>query len=308
MACPVCNTPIPTKDATTCATCNWYFPLKDTPHIQLELSIAKQQIQMVNSFQQVFQHMQIQSKMLEKMSFRLDGMENEIATIKEKSINQASDALKVSDTYLYPELEPIMKAEDFDTIEKRAEWWNGLEEQWQKAFRQAVLQKSQYHEPNDEDYQFILDSEILRLVGPRGMHPSIDFELTNLSGLKHLTKLTILVASQNTLTNLEGIEHLENLESLFVNSNKLTSIKEVHYLPQLKKLYCNANQITEIQPIQKLLVLDTLYCCYNQLVNFEGITATHAEKLKDFVCLPNDKITPKEIQKIENIGIFCKKG
>ena len=81
MACPVCNTPIPTKDATTCATCNWYFPLKDTPHFELELSRAKQQFQMVNSFQQVFQHMQIQSKMLEKMSFRLDGMENEIATI-----------------------------------------------------------------------------------------------------------------------------------------------------------------------------------------------------------------------------------
>ena len=30
MACPVCNTPIPTKDATSCATCNWYFPLKES--------------------------------------------------------------------------------------------------------------------------------------------------------------------------------------------------------------------------------------------------------------------------------------
>jgi hypothetical protein len=201
-----------------------------------------------------------------------------------------------------------MKAEDFDTPEKRAEWWNGLEEQWQKAFMQAVLQKSQYHEPTDKDYQFILDSEIVRFVGPRGMHPSIDFELTNLSGLKHLTKLTIVVASQNTLTNLEGIEHLNQLSSLFVNSNKLTSIKEIYYLPQLTKLYCNANQITNIKSIQNLTNLDTLYCCYNQLVNFEGITEVHAEHLKEFVALPNNKIKPTEIQRIENIGIFCKKG
>jgi len=308
MNCPVCNTP-KIAEAVHCGTCNWYFPLKDTEHYNFELSKARQNYQMVNSFNQMFQHMQVQSKMLEKMSFRLDGMENEITAIKEKGIEQLGIGHLQGVRYLnYPELEPIMKAEDFDTAEKRKTWWEGLEEQWQKAFKMAVLQKSMYHEPNDKDYQFILDSQVLRLTGPRAMNPSIDFELTNLSGLKHLTKLTLLVVSQNALTSLKNIEHLENLTSLFVNSNKLTSIKEVHYLKRLTSLYCNANQIKDIQPVNQLENLEVLYCCYNQLENLEGLTEDHKEKLNEFVCLPNEKITPKETRRIEDIGILCKKG
>ena len=150
MACPVCNTPIPTKEATTCATCNWYFPLKDTPHYEVELSRAKQQFQMMNSFGQIFQHMQVQNKMLEKISFRLDGLENEVNNIKENRIVQASKTIK---TYDYPELEPVQKAEDFDTAEKRAAWWNGLEEQWQKAFKDwSAYKKVNTIQPSDEDY------------------------------------------------------------------------------------------------------------------------------------------------------------
>ena len=303
MNCPVCNTPN-TNKSPNCGTCGWYFPLKDSQYFEVELGRAKQQYQMVSSFNQMFQHMQVQSKMLEKISFRLDGLENEVAQIKVNKPNS-----KVSQTtYEYPELPVIAKVEDFDTVEKRAEWWNGLEGQWKSAFKQAVLQKSQYHTPTDEDYQFILDSKVVRLVGLKGMHASIDFELTNLSGLKHLTNLTLLVASQNALTSLKGIEYLENLVSLFVNSNKLTSIKEIHYLPQLTKIYCNTNQITDILPVRLLTNLETLHCCYNQLSSFEGITEAHTKHLKEFVGLPNDKITPKEIQQIENIGIFCRKG
>ena len=304
MVCPVCNTPSPSDNAQNCTTCGWYFPLKDTPQFQLELGRAKQQFQMVNSFNQMFQHMQIQSKMLEKISFRLDGLENEVNVIKE---NRPTRAI-VQQKYEYPALDPIQKCEDFDTPEKRAEWWNGLEDQWKEAFKQGILQKSQYHELNDKDYAYILESPTARFVGPRGMHPNLNFELTNLSGLKHLSRLSILVASHQALTSLSGIEHLNKLTSLFINSNKLTSLKELYYLPQLQKLYCNVNQIVDLQPIEKLTNLETIYCCYNQLESLEGITAEHVGKLIEFVVLPNDRLKPNDIKEVEELGIFCKKG
>ena len=303
MSCPVCNTENELI-VQHCKTCAWYFPLKDTPHFAIELSRAKQQFQMVNSFNQMYQHIQVQSKVLEKMSFRLDGLENELSSLKKKK--PASSVIQQK--YEYPELAPIATAASFDTPEKRKEWWEGLEPQWQTAFNVSDLRQAVDHSPTDKELRYILDAPTLRFVGPRGMHPSMDFELTNLSGVRHLTNLNLLVTSHQAFTDLSGIEHLENLESLFVNSNKLTQIREVHYLKKLKQLYINANQITDIQPVQQLTNLETLYCSYNQLTSLAGITEQHAEKLTTFYCLPNEKLTPTEIKRVEALNIFCKKG
>lgn len=301
--CPVCSTAHETA-VTHCTTCAWYFPLQHTPQYALELSRAKQQFQMVSTFNQVLQGLQVQSKMLEQISFRMDGLEGEVNQLKEKQVAEPPTLLE----YDYPVLAPIKKAADFNRVDKRLVWWNSLEEQWQKAYNQGVLQKANDYQPTDEELDYILTSPTLRLVGPRAMHPNIDFELTNLSGVKHLTDLTLLVVSHNGLTDLAGIEHLENLLGLFVNSNKLTHIKEVHYLPQLTQLYVNVNQLKDIQPVTELTNLTALYCCYNRLIHFGGITAAHADKLTAFTALPNDNIPLDEIKRLEQLGIACKKA
>lgn len=251
--------------------------------------------------------MQIQSKMLEKMSFKLDGLEKEVEQLK-KDRKQGSDNSELSDPYTYPTLPLIQKVADFDTTEKRQQWWQTLEPQWHHAFNIAILQKPKNHLPTDKELTYILTAPVARFVGPKGMHPSIDFELTNLSGIRHLTDLTTLVVSHNALTDLKGIEHLTKLEYLFVNSNKLTNLQPIHYLPQLKTLYCNVNQIADIYPLKNLTNLETLYCCYNQLQTLQGIMPQHVNQLKELVCLPNDKLADKEIMRIEQMGIICKKG
>jgi len=302
--CPVCQTK---NESVTihCKTCSWYFPLAGSPQYALELSRAKQQFQMVNTFNQVLEGLTVQAKMLEKIGFRLDGFENEVTELKkEKPVEKAFTQKK----YTYPVLTPIQKVADFDTVEKRATWWTSLEAQWKKAFNQAVLQKENEYQPSDEEIKFVLETPVLRLVGPKGMHPSIDFELTNLSGVRHLTDLNLLVLSQNALTDLEGIEYLTNLQRLFVNSNKLTHLKEVWYLPQLLELNCNANQIVDLLPIANLTNLESLYCCYNRLNTLDGILKDHTDKLKEFRCLPNDKVTEEEIDRVKAMGIVCQKG
>ncbi|MEM6321330.1 MAG: hypothetical protein AAF960_26970 [Bacteroidota bacterium] len=304
--CPVCAT---TNEATAqhCTTCAWYFPLKNTPQYALELSRAKQQFQMIQSFNQVYQHMQIQSKVLEKMSFRLDGLEADMKKVKEENFIVVNPEL--TEEVDYPELEPIAQAEDFDTPEKRLAWWNDLEEQWQRAFNASFLQKGETTDtPTDEELVDIFSTPTFRVVGPRGMYPSIGFELTNASGVKHLTNLKYLFITHCGLTNLEGTEHLHQVETLYVNSNKLTDISAVHYMTKLYKLFVNANQLTSILPV-KDLALETLYCNYNQLANLHGITKEHQAKLKEFYCLPNDNVQPKEIERIEKgLGIKCSKA
>jgi len=301
--CPVCQTKNELA-VSNCKTCAWYFLLAETPQFELELSRAKQQFQMGNTFHQVLNEMKMQSKMLEKISCRLDGLENEVEQIKENKPVETS----INKKYKYPKLAPIQKVADFDTTEKRTSWWKTLETQWKKAFNQVILRKEKNYTPSDEEIKYVLETPTLRLVGPSGMHPSIDFELTNLSGIRHLTDLTLLVLSQNALTNLEGIEHLKQLKTLFVNNNKLTHLKEVGYLPQLKQLYCNANQIVDILPIANLSKLTVLNCVYNCLNTLEGILPNHANTMKDFYCLPNDNIIQEEVFRVETMGIACKKG
>lgn len=302
-SCPVCTSKNETE-VQNCATCGWYFPLKDSPHFAIELSRAKQQFQMISTFNQVLGGMQSQAKMLEKVSFRLDGLEGEMNHLKE---NKPVDTLLIQ-KYEYPVLKPIEKVADFNTKEKRQSWWYALEEQWKKAFNQAVLRKDDDYQPTDEELNYLLESPTIRMVGPRGMHPSIDFELTNLSGLKHLSELTLLVASHNALADLQGIEHLAKLECLFVNANKLTNLKEVFYLPLLKNLYCNVNQITDLHPIAFRKNLEVLNCQYNRLQNLEGLDMEHSSKLQEFVVLPNENLSEEELERVESHGIKCRKG
>lgn len=300
--CPVCSTK--NEDwSGRCKVCSWYLPMKDHPSYELELSRAKQQFQMVDTFNQVLTNMQIQNKMLEKISFRMDGLEGEVNQLKE----QRPATPSITQKYEYPPLPSILTTKDFDSAAKRKEWWKQLEDQWKKAFNVGVLQKNKDHQPNEEELTFILTSPVLRLVGPRGLHANLDFELTNLSGIRHLTNLTLLVCSHHAFSSLAGIEHLSQLQDLFVQSNKITHLKEVYYLPQLKKLYVNVNQITDLHPLEKLTNLEVLYCNYNQLSSLEGITPEHVE-LKEFYCLPNDKVKLTEIKRVEALEIKCRKG
>lgn len=306
--CPVCNTK---NEAIVqhCKTCAWYFPLKGTPQFAIELSRAKQQFQMVQSFNQVYQHMQIQSKVLEKMSYRLDGMEADMQKVKDKNFLIVNPEAGIEEAP-YPELSPIKSVTQFTTISEKEAWWNKLEEQWKKAFNAAFFQKGEITAiPNDSEFTELFNSPTFRTVGPRGMYPNLTFELSNLSGVRQLTNLEFLIVTHGNLTTTEGVEHLSKVKSLFVNSNRLTDIRSVYYLKNLTSLYCNANQVTSILPLKSLTNLETIYCNYNQLQNFYGITPDHKEKLTDFYCLPNDQLDKKEIKRLEEgLEITCKKG
>lgn len=306
--CPVCQTAYQ-KTISNCAICAWHFPQKDSTDYPLMLAKAKQQYHIVTTIAEVAQALKSQQQTLQQMATQIAQLNQTVLDLKNNSGIVQLHRMGPSKTNTVSSLMPVPKAENFDTLEKRQAWWETLEEQWQKAFNEGFLGKEAIAEPpNDADLQSIFESPSLRFVGPQGMYPNLSFELTNLSGLKHLTTLTTLVVTNHAIRNLEGIEHLSKLACLFAQNNQLTTIDAIQHLPQLEQLYCQSNALTSIAVVEGLTQLNTLHCNHNPLEDFRGITAEHAEKLKGFYALPNDKIRPREIRRVEDLGIFCRKG
>lgn len=143
----------------------------------------------------------------------------------------------------------------FDTPEKRMQWWIELEEQWRRAFREAVFFKqiSSKEMPADDMLQHIFELTSLQVCGNmkevahRNNNPDIDFQLTNLSGVKHLTNLTRIECDYNGLiSSLEPLQNLHQLEVFWCDNNSITDLSPIVALPSLKDICCWNNQITDI--------------------------------------------------------------
>jgi Leucine-rich repeat (LRR) protein len=121
-----------------------------------------------------------------------------------------------------------------------------------------------------------------------------------------LTQLEILVVSHHKLSTLKEVENLRGLISLFLFNNEITSLEGVEHLKTLEQLYVHCNKINSLLPLKSLTQLKELYVNFNDLNSFEGITAKHSRNMKTFFCLPNDKITFKDVMQFERkVGIRC---
>ncbi|MEZ5042368.1 MAG: hypothetical protein R2828_20885 [Saprospiraceae bacterium] len=190
------------------------------------------------------------------------------------------------------------------------DWWTSLEPQWKKAFNEAILGNGPIeNRPTEREMQAILDGPALRFAGPGAPFSNMSFELTNLSGLAHFSKLETLVIIFHQLEDLQGIEHLTALQGLFVYNCGLHSLNGIEKLSQLEQLYASANQLTTIEPIRQLTNLKDVQVAYNLITSLEGITSKHTSKMKNFICLPNDDLPDREIIRVENrLGIRCRRG
>ena len=189
-------------------------------------------------------------------------------------------------------------------------WWLALEPQWQEAFNEGFFGKARTTEmPGEAELQNLLHSPAIRLIGPKGPYPNLSFELTNLSGVKQLSRLETLVVGFCQLSSLEALAGLHKLKALFLFGNALESLDGIQPLKNLEQLYANLNRISDIKPIKSLTNLREFYCNYNQLQSLEGLTKAHRKSMKKFVCLPNEELPDSEILKVERqLLIRCQQG
>ncbi len=183
-------------------------------------------------------------------------------------------------------------------------WWQGLEEQWQKAF--CITQFGDLHSPNQEQLIQLYHSKILRLVGPSAAFPNMNFELTNMSGLAALEELEILVLAHHEIQEIEYLENKKSLKSLFLFNNQINSLKGVESLVTLEQLYVQNNKIQSIAEVKDLVSLKELYIHDNEITALDGINDRHENILHVIACRPNTKLSQKEILRIErDFGIRC---
>ena len=187
------------------------------------------------------------------------------------------------------------------------DWWKQLEPQWQEAFKSTILRHS--NEPNPVELDLLYHMHTIRLAGPGAPFPNMQAELTNLSGLQHLSGLAILIVTHHKITTIDILRNLPHLKSLFLPNNSIISLEGIEELTGLEQLYVHCNKISSIKPIWRLINLREFYINDNCISSLDGLTEKHSDKLLKFVCLPNEQLKQKEIIRAEReLGIICRKG
>lgn len=189
------------------------------------------------------------------------------------------------------------------------QWWNALSLDWKQAFNEVILGQSTPHTPDDRTLFTMQHLEAVRFAGPRAPFPNMSFALDNLSGLRDLPDVRIVIVNHHEIRHLHELRQIVQIQSLFVVDNQLTSLAGIETLKDLKELYCSVNEVDSLLPLSALTELHTLYCNNNKLVSLDGIGAQHRTKLRQFVCLPNEGLPDTEVIRMEReIGIRCLKG
>jgi hypothetical protein len=184
-------------------------------------------------------------------------------------------------------------------------WWNGLSQQWKQAFAETCFHHS--HAPTPTELAQLASAPALRFAGPRAPFPNMSFELTDLSGVKALTELEILVVIFHQLETITEVKHLPKLKSLFLYNNRLSNLQGIEDLTDLEQLYVQGNQLESIEPVEKLVNLKEFYINDNNIASLAGLTEEHADKLELFFCKPNANLKQKEILRVErDLGIRCR--
>lgn len=184
-------------------------------------------------------------------------------------------------------------------------WWEQLEPQWQKAFGMPVLMHC--NEPTPAELDMLYNLQTIRLTGPSAPFPNMQFELTNLSGMKDLPNLTVIVITHHKIENIQVLCKLTRLRSLFLFNNSITGLEGIEELTALEQLYVQCNQVSSIKPIEHLTNLREVYINDNCIDSLDGLTEKHSDKLLTFVCRPNAQLKQKEIIRAEReLGIICR--
>ncbi len=182
------------------------------------------------------------------------------------------------------------------------QWWAGLEEQWQLAFNEATFDKGPTTEMLGDDDLLSLRFQLenLRFAGPEAQSANLSFRLTNLSGVVALDHVSFLSVTNCAIEGVEELSGLKALKHLYLYDNTISSLKGIEELTEMEELYVQHNKLTDLKPLRKLTNLKALCASRNELTSLEGLHEGHSDQLKRCYLLPNEKLSQREIIRLQN--------
>ncbi|MEI6173738.1 MAG: leucine-rich repeat domain-containing protein [Bacteroidota bacterium] len=194
----------------------------------------------------------------------------------------------------------------FQTFEN-TEWWNGLSAAWKDVLLQQVNVKGT---PDKIQLQQIAGlAKIVVAENP---------QISDLSPVQHLSRLTELQFSGTTVSKLDPVSHMPKLKALRCPKNPVTDLTPVTGLPNLTELDFSNTQVEEIEPLQNMMQLEILKFNGTQIKNLKYLQKLVNLKVIEFyntrvgnvdvldgmhklesVKMFNTKVSPKRVEKLK---------
>ncbi|MCL2694140.1 MAG: leucine-rich repeat domain-containing protein, partial [Oscillospiraceae bacterium] len=121
--------------------------------------------------------------------------------------------------------------------------------------------------------------------------------------LRHMTNLTNLHLSMNSITDISVLSHLTKLEILSIQSNQIADISVVKEMPSLTVFFAGYNEITDISVLEGLHSLSTLSLGDNKISDISALKGLNLWLL-DLCNNPIDDLSPLyEVSVSDNLSL-----
>jgi Leucine-rich repeat (LRR) protein len=145
----------------------------------------------------------------------------------------------------------------FQTFENTA-WWQGLNQAWKDVFLQLVDVKGT---PDKLQLQ--------QITGLSKVTVSENFQISDITPLQHLYRLTDLQFTGTTVAKLDPVTKMPKLKSLRCAKNPINDLTPLAGLPNLTELDFSNTQVEDLDALQNMMQLQVLKFSGTQVKNLK---------------------------------------
>jgi len=145
----------------------------------------------------------------------------------------------------------------FQTFEN-TEWWKNLSTSW----KDVLLQQADVKGNPDKN-------QLQQIAGLTTLSVSENFQISDLTPLTHLTRLTDLQFSGTTVSKLDPVTRMPQLKSLHFPKNPIIDLTPITGLPNLIDLDFSNTQVEDLDALQNMVKLEVLRFNGTQVKNLK---------------------------------------
>ncbi|MEI7499512.1 MAG: hypothetical protein WCK84_03595 [Bacteroidota bacterium] len=183
----------------------------------------------------------------------------------------------------------------FQTSEN-SEWWNGLNQSW----KDVLMQQEQVKMKGIPD-----KIQLQQIAGLTKVGISENTQISDLSPLQHLTRLTELQFSGTAVAKLDPLSQMPKLQTIRCQKNPIFDIIPVTGLPNLTELDFSNTQVEELDALKNMIQLEVLKFSGTQVKNLKYLQKLVNLRVMEFY---NTRVSSVDVlegmSKLESIKMF----